>query len=35
MVIAGGVLIATGVGGPVGLALIGAGADTIKELGVQ
>ncbi len=31
MVIAGGVLIATGVGGPVGMALIGAGADTIIQ----
>ncbi len=31
MVIAGGVLMATGVGGPVGLALIGAGADTIIQ----
>lgn len=31
MVIAGGVLMATGVGGPVGMALIGAGADTIIQ----
>ncbi|WP_394251280.1 DUF6531 domain-containing protein [Arthrobacter pityocampae] len=31
MVIAGGVLIATGVGGPVGMALVGAGADTIIQ----
>jgi len=31
MVIAGGVMIATGVGGPIGAALIGAGADTIIQ----
>ncbi|MDQ1076875.1 DUF6531 domain-containing protein [Microbacterium sp. SORGH_AS_0969] len=31
MVIAGGVMIATGVGGPVGAMLIGAGADTIIQ----
>ncbi|WP_410558215.1 DUF6531 domain-containing protein [Arthrobacter globiformis] len=31
MVIAGGVLVATGVGGPVGMVLIGAGADTIIQ----
>ena len=31
MVIAGGVLIATGVGGPAGMMLIGAGADTIIQ----
>ncbi|TBT83212.1 type IV secretion protein Rhs [Propioniciclava sinopodophylli] len=31
MVIAGGVLIATGVGGPAGMVLVGAGADTIIQ----
>ena len=31
MVIAGGLMMATGVGGPVGLALISAGADTIIQ----
>ncbi|MDR6986383.1 RHS repeat-associated protein [Paenarthrobacter nitroguajacolicus] len=31
MVIAGGVLMATGVGGPAGMMLIGAGADTIIQ----
>jgi len=31
MVVAGGVLVATGVGGPVGMMLIGAGADTIIQ----
>ncbi|ODA90440.1 hypothetical protein ATY41_02085 [Leifsonia xyli subsp. xyli] len=31
MVVAGGILMATGVGGPVGLMLIGAGADTIIQ----
>jgi YD repeat-containing protein len=31
MVVAGGVLMATGVGGPVGAMLIGAGADTIIQ----
>ncbi len=31
MVIAGGVLMATGVGGPVGLALVGAGLDTVIQ----
>ena len=31
MVLAGGVMMATGVGGPIGLALIGAGADTIIQ----
>ena len=31
MVVAGGVLIATGVGGPVGLMLVSAGADTIIQ----
>ncbi|GAA3619405.1 DUF6531 domain-containing protein [Microlunatus ginsengisoli] len=31
MVIAGGVLIATGVGGPVGMMLVSAGADTIIQ----
>ena len=31
MVIAGGVLMATGVGGPAGLALVSAGADTIIQ----
>ncbi|MDQ0865108.1 DUF6531 domain-containing protein [Arthrobacter globiformis] len=31
MVVAGGVLIATGVGGPAGMMLIGAGADTIIQ----
>lgn len=31
MVVAGGIMIATGVGGPVGMALIGAGADTIIQ----
>ena len=31
MVVVGGVMMATGVGGPVGLALIGAGADTIIQ----
>ncbi|NQD89313.1 type IV secretion protein Rhs [Paenarthrobacter sp. CM16] len=31
MVVAGGVLMATGVGGPVGMMLIGAGADTIIQ----
>nr|WP_254456358.1 DUF6531 domain-containing protein [Paeniglutamicibacter quisquiliarum] len=31
MVVAGGVLMATGVGGPVGMALIGAGADVIIQ----
>ncbi len=31
MVVAGGVLVATGVGGPAGLALIGMGADTIIQ----
>ena len=31
MVIAGGVLIATGVGGPVGMMLVAAGADTIIQ----
>jgi hypothetical protein len=31
MVIAGGVLMATGVGGPAGMALISAGADTILQ----
>ena len=31
MVLAGGVMVATGVGGLIGLALIGAGADTIIQ----
>jgi hypothetical protein len=31
MVVAGGVLVATGVGGPVGMMLISAGADTIIQ----
>jgi len=31
MVVAGGVLVATGVGGPVGMMLVGAGADTIIQ----
>ncbi|MDI3241319.1 hypothetical protein QK292_07515 [Arthrobacter sp. AL08] len=31
MVIAGGVMIATGVGGPVGMMLVGAGADMIIQ----
>ena len=31
MVIAGGVLMATGVGGPAGMMLIAAGADTIIQ----
>ncbi|WP_186377221.1 DUF6531 domain-containing protein [Curtobacterium pusillum] len=31
MVVAGGVLVATGVGGPVGMMLISAGADTIVQ----
>lgn len=31
MIVAGGVLMATGVGGPIGMALVGAGLDTIIQ----